>query len=130
MTIGYTILSDLRQIRNLLPGVLYHHERCDGRGYPDGLVGDAIPLLARILAVADAYDAMSASRPYRAAMPCRRVEEILAEGAGTQWDRRVVEAFVRCRQKVHAIRQRGVGDSLRLAIDGALRSVARPLRYS
>ena len=65
MTIGYQILSDLRPIRNLLPGVLYHHERVDGTGYPDGLVGDAIPLLARILAVADAYDAMSTTRPYR-----------------------------------------------------------------
>jgi HD-GYP domain-containing protein (c-di-GMP phosphodiesterase class II) len=121
VTIGYTILSDLRPIRNLLPGVLYHHERVDGTGYPDGLVGDAIPLLARILAVADAYDAMSTTRPYREAMPCRKVEEILAEGAGKQWDRQVVEAFQRCRLKIHAIRQRGVGDSLRQAIDGALR---------
>src|SRR5207253_2655049 len=75
--IGYTILSELRQIRNLLPGVLHHHERYDGAGYPDGLEGDAIPLLARILAVADSYDAMSTTRPYRDAMPFRRVEEIL-----------------------------------------------------
>jgi hypothetical protein len=123
VTIGYTILSGLRQIRNLLPGVLHHHERYDGRGYPDGLAGEAIPLMARILAVADAYDAMSTNRPYRDAMAYRRVEEILAEGAGKQWDARIVEAFERCRQKIHAIRQRGVGDSLRLAIDGALRSV-------
>ncbi len=121
VTIGYSILADLRQIRNLLPGVLYHHERYDGTGYPDGLVGDSIPLLARILAVADAYDAMSNARPYREAMPCRRVEEILTQGAGTQWDKRVVEAFLRCRHRIHTIRQRGVGDSLRLAIDGALR---------
>jgi len=124
VTIGYTILSGLRQIRNLLPGVLYHHERYDGKGYPDGLAGEAIPMMARILAVADAYDAMSTNRPYRDAMACRRVEEILAEGAGQQWDARIVEAFARCRHKIHAIRQRGVGDSLRLAIDGALRSVA------
>lgn len=119
--IGYSILSELRQIRNLLPGVLYHHERYDGTGYPDGLAGENIPLMARILAVADAYDAMSNARPYRAAMPCRRVEEILIQGAGTQWDKRVVDAFLRCRQRIHTIRQRGVGDSLRLAIDGALR---------
>ncbi len=124
VTIGYTILSGLRQIRNLLPGVLHHHERYDGKGYPDGLAGEAIPLLARVLAVADAYDAMSTNRPYRDAMAYRRVEEILSEGAGRQWDARIVEAFTRCRQKIHAIRQRGVGDSLRLAIDGALRSVA------
>ena len=121
VTIGYSILSDLRQIRNLLPGVLYHHERWDGTGYPEGLAGEAIPLLARILAVADAYDAMSTTRPYRDAIPCRRVEEILVQGAGTQWDRRVVEAFLRCRQKIHTIRQRGVGESLQQAIDGALR---------
>ncbi len=67
---------------------------------------------------------MSTNRPYRDAMAYRRVEEILSEGAGRQWDARIVEAFTRCRQKIHAIRQRGVGDSLRLAIDGALRSVA------
>ncbi len=118
---GYTILSDLRPIRHLLPGVLYHHERVDGTGYPDGLAGDAIPLLARLLAVADAYDAMSTTRPYREAMPCRKVEETLVQGAGKQWDSQVVEAFLRCRLRVHAIRQRGVGESLRSALDGALR---------
>jgi HD-GYP domain-containing protein (c-di-GMP phosphodiesterase class II) len=121
VTIGYAILSDLRPIRNLLPGVLYHHEHWDGNGYPDGLAGEAIPLLARILAVADAYDAMSTNRPYRDALPCRKVEEILAKGAGTQWDKRIIEAFQHCRHKIHTIRQRGVGDSLQLAIDGALR---------
>jgi HD-GYP domain-containing protein (c-di-GMP phosphodiesterase class II) len=122
--IGYSILADLRQIRSLLPGVLYHHERVDGKGYPDGLAGDNIPLLARILAVADAYDAMSNPRPYRAAMPSEQVEETLRKGAGTQWDEQVVDAFFRCLQRIHAIRNRGVGDSLRRAIDGALRSVS------
>jgi HD-GYP domain-containing protein (c-di-GMP phosphodiesterase class II) len=122
VTIGYTILADLRQIRSLLPGVLYHHERWDGSGYPDGLAGETIPLLARILAVADGYDAMSNARPYRNALPCRQVEEVLVQGMGTQWDRQVVEAFLRCRQRIHSIRQRGVGDSLRLAIEGTLRS--------
>ncbi|HWY85366.1 MAG TPA: HD-GYP domain-containing protein [Gemmataceae bacterium] len=122
VTIGYAILSDLRQIRNLLPGVLYHHERYDGGGYPDGLVGETIPLLARILAVADSYDAMTTARPYRDPMPLAKVEQIIAEGAGTQWDKRVVEAFQRCRQKIHTIRQRGVGESLRQAIDGVIRT--------
>jgi len=128
VTIGYSILADLRQIRNLLPGVLYHHERWDGTGYPDGLAGENIPLLARILAVADAYDAMSNARPYRDAIPCRKVEEILVKGMSTQWDKQVVQAFMRCRQTVHTIRQRGVGDSLRLAIEGTLRSRSQPLR--
>jgi HD-GYP domain-containing protein (c-di-GMP phosphodiesterase class II) len=128
VTIGYSILADLRQIRNLLPGVLYHHERYDGQGYPDGLAREDIPLLARILAVADAYDAMSHPRPYRDAMPNRQVEDILVAGAGSQWDKRVVDAFCRCRQQIYAIRQRSVGDSLRVAIDGALRSVSTPRR--
>jgi HD-GYP domain-containing protein (c-di-GMP phosphodiesterase class II) len=121
VTIGYSILSDLRQIRNVLPGVLYHHERYDGTGYPDGLAGEAIPLVARILAVADSFDAMSTTRPYRQAIPCQQVEETLMGGAGKQWDPRIIEAFMRCRLKIHAIRQRGVGESLRHAVDGVLR---------
>jgi HD-GYP domain-containing protein (c-di-GMP phosphodiesterase class II) len=122
VTMGYTILVDLKPIRNLLPGVLFHHERWDGKGYPEGLAGEAIPQLARILAVADAYDAMSTNRPYREALPCREVEDRLTKGAGTQWDAKVIDAFVRSRQKIHAIRQRGVGESLRTALDAALRT--------
>lgn len=121
VTIGYEILSDLKAISHLLPGVLYHHERFDGAGYPEGLQGEAIPFLARILAVADSYDAMSTDRPYRPALLPNQVETILEEGAETQWDCRVVEAFRRCKQKVHNIRQKGVGESLRHALDGALR---------
>jgi HD-GYP domain-containing protein (c-di-GMP phosphodiesterase class II) len=120
--IGYRILSELHPIRSLLPAVLHHHERWDGKGYPEGLAGERIPLLARILAVADAYDAMSTRRTYRNSLSPKQVEETLKEGAGTQWDRRVVEAFLRCRDKIHLIRQRGVGESLRHAIDGALRA--------
>ncbi len=121
VTIGYKILADLRPIRHLLVGVLYHHERYDGAGYPEGLKGEAIPLLARILAVADSYDAMNTSRPYRAAMPCEVVEQILEKGAGSQWDPRVIDAFRRCSRKIRTVRQRGVGESLRHALDGALR---------
>ena len=122
VTIGYAILADLRPIRHLLTGVLYHHERWDGKGYPEGLEGEKIPLLARILAVADAYDAMSTDRPYRGAVPFAEVEQRLQQGAGSQWDVRIIEAFLKCRQKIHAIRQRGVGESLRQALDGALRN--------
>jgi hypothetical protein len=123
VTIGYTILADLQPIRPLLAGVLHHHERYDGKGYPNGLAGEAIPMLARVLAVADAFDAMSTNRPYRTAMCIKEVEEQLRLGAGKQWDAQVVDAFFRCRQKIHAIRQRGVGESLRQALDGALRSL-------
>src|SRR5262249_15384550 len=120
-TIGYKILADLQPLRNLLPGVKYHHERIDGKGYPEGLAGEAIPFLARILAVADAFDAMSTSRPYRPGMVPEKVEENPTQGAGVQWDQRVVEAFLRCQPKIHSIRQRGVGESLRHALDDALR---------
>ncbi len=122
VVIGYSILHNLRPIIHLLPGVRNHHERYDGTGYPDGLAGEAIPLLARILAVADSYDAMTTNRPYRKAIPVAEVEKVLAGGAGGQWDKRVVEAFLACREKIHGIRQRGVGDSLRHALDDALRN--------
>jgi putative nucleotidyltransferase with HDIG domain len=122
VTIGYSILQNLRPILHLLPGVRNHHERFDGKGYPDGLAGEAIPLLARILSVADAYDAMTTNRPYRAAIPVPEVEHILQEGAGSQWDKRVIDAFMACRHKIHGIRQRGVGESLRHALDDALRT--------
>jgi HD-GYP domain-containing protein (c-di-GMP phosphodiesterase class II) len=121
VVIGHRILADLHAIEHLLPGVLYHHERYDGAGYPEGLKGDAIPLLARILAVADSFDAMNTSRPYRTAMPPERVDEILRQGSGSQWDPLVIDAFVRCRDRLQAIRQRGLGESLRDALDGALR---------
>ncbi len=95
--VGAEILAQVKpqhSVVDLLPIIRHHHERVDGRGYPDGLAGDAIPLLARIVAVADAYDAMTSARPYRSGMPVEKVHAILQEGAGTQWDRRVVEAFL------------------------------------
>jgi hypothetical protein len=91
--LGYRILADIRQLANVLPVVLHHHEQWDGRGYPHGLAGEKIPLLARIAAVADAYDAMSSDRPYRKGMPQEKVESIFRAGAGQQWDARVVDAF-------------------------------------
>jgi diguanylate cyclase (GGDEF)-like protein len=72
-----------------------HHERPDGGGYPDGLNGDAVPLEARILAVADAYEAMTSDRPYRIALGAEEAAEELRQGAGTQFDDRVVEALLR-----------------------------------
>ena len=119
--IGHSILKDLRQVSNLLPGVLHHHERWDGKGYPHGLATEAIPRLARILAVADSYDAMSTSRPYRKAMSPANVETILTEGAGGQWDPQVIQAFQRAKVRIRLIRERGLGESLRQALDGALR---------
>ncbi len=78
----------------LLPGVRSHHERYDGKGYPDGLSGEDIPLFGRIIAVADAYDAMTSDRPYRKGMQTEKALGILAEGRGTQWDSVFVDHFL------------------------------------
>ncbi|MGZ4031227.1 MAG: HD domain-containing phosphohydrolase [Tumebacillaceae bacterium] len=78
----------------LLPGVRSHHERYDGRGYPDGLAGTEIPLFGRIIAVADAFDAMTSNRPYRQGMPIEKALSILTEGRGTQWDPQFAELFI------------------------------------
>ena len=74
--------------------MLAHHERLDGRGYPSGLAADAIPLESRILAVADAYEAMIADRPYRRGMPAVDARAELERCAGTQFDPTVVDAFL------------------------------------
>ena len=83
---GNQILSSIRQSPYLSIGAHYHHERYDGRGYPDGLAGEDIPELARIIAVADSYDAMTSKRSYRDPIPQQKVREELVEGMGTQFD--------------------------------------------
>ncbi|MBL8764521.1 MAG: HD domain-containing protein [Phycisphaerae bacterium] len=93
-SIGYRILKDIPQMSDIVPGVLYHHERWDGRGYPEGLQGQRIPLVARILALADSFDAMSSNRSYRAAMPRERVLAEIRRCAGTQFDPDLTPAFV------------------------------------
>jgi HD-GYP domain-containing protein (c-di-GMP phosphodiesterase class II) len=100
---GWAILQDLDALNYLTPGVLHHHERYDGHGYPDGLAGSAIPLPARILAVADSYDAMASDRPYRKGMPLGQVEQILRAGAGAQWDPEVVAACIRTLPEIQAL---------------------------
>ncbi len=80
--------------QDTLLAIRHHHERVDGKGYPDGLAGDDIPLVARILAVADAYDALTSARPYRPAFTHEVALGILKENAGTQWDAKVVKAAI------------------------------------
>ncbi len=84
--IGSQILSGIKEYPYLSLGAHYHHERYDGKGYPDRLKGDDIPEIARIISVADAYDAMSSNRSYRKAIPQQLVREEIIKGAGTQFD--------------------------------------------
>ncbi len=91
---GEKILKSIKQLEKIIPVVKYHHERYDGKGYPEGLAGEDIPLLARIVHVADAYDAMSADRPYRTALSQEQVIEELRRNAGTQFDPQVVAVFL------------------------------------
>lgn len=87
-------MAPLRSTAALLPIIRHHHERWDGRGYPDGLAGDQIPLGARIIAIADAYNAMLSPRPYRAALTPEKAQQTLMAGAGRQWDARLISLFV------------------------------------
>ena len=83
---GDRILASIGESPYLREGARHHHERYDGQGYPDGLAGEEIPDVARIIAVADAYDAMSSKRSYRDTMPQAQVREQIADGLGTQFD--------------------------------------------
>jgi putative nucleotidyltransferase with HDIG domain len=103
--IGYRILKDIKQLDQVLPVVRHHHEAWNGDGYPFGLAGDEIPLYARIVAVADAFDAMSSDRPYRKGMPDEQLDRILREGAGKQWDAAVIEKFFAVREEIRRIMQ-------------------------
>jgi len=97
--IGIRILEQIRGLRDILPIIAAHHERIDGTGYPHGLRGDDIPLGARILAVADAFEALTADRAYRPALSPEQALQILQEGRGTHWDAQVVDVFVRLMQR-------------------------------
>jgi HD-GYP domain-containing protein (c-di-GMP phosphodiesterase class II) len=120
--IGDRIISNVKQLAHLRPGVRNHHERFDGQGYPDGMSGEQIPLLARVLAVVDSCDAMTSTRPYRPAMPTRQIDVIMTRGAGTQWDPRIVEHFMACRHELYPICQRGIGESVFVAVEHAVRA--------
>jgi len=93
--VGEEILSALPSAEQVLPAVRHHHERIDGAGYPDGLGGEDIPLFARIIAIADAYVAMSNDRPYRPRRTRDEVIRTLRQGEGKQWDAALVERFLR-----------------------------------
>ena len=92
--IGYRILKDIPSLACVLQGVLHHHERWDGGGYPFGMAGEQIPLLARVIALADAFDAMSSSRAYRPLMPRDKVLAEIRGNSGTQFDPTLVPLFL------------------------------------
>jgi diguanylate cyclase (GGDEF)-like protein/putative nucleotidyltransferase with HDIG domain len=91
--IGEALIREVPQLKEVIQAVSCHHERFDGKGYPRGLKGEDIPLLGRIIGVADAYSAMRLDRPYRKAMSADRVLQVLLDGAGTQFDPGIVSTF-------------------------------------
>ena len=85
-TYGKEVLKHVKYFKDIIPGVLNHHERYDGKGYPEGLKGEEIDIIARIIAVADAYDAMTTDRPYRKALSYKDATEEIKKCSGTQFD--------------------------------------------
>ena len=89
------IIEPLKEFKECAPDVLHHHERIDGKGYPEGLGGDEIPVGARIIAVCDAFDAMASERPYRSGLPLNEIRHRLLEARGTQLEQDFVDTFLR-----------------------------------
>jgi response regulator RpfG family c-di-GMP phosphodiesterase len=116
--IGVKIIERVQGLRATLPIIEGHHERIDGKGYPHGLKGDQIPLEARILAIADSFEAMTADRAYRPAMETERALKILLDGRGTHWEPSLVDCFV---ELIHR-----EGDQLKLSAK-AMRQTLVPL---
>jgi putative nucleotidyltransferase with HDIG domain len=101
--LGCRILDGVKQLDKVLPVVRHHHEAWNGAGYPVGLQAEECPFLARIVAVADSIDAMSSDRPYRKGMSDEKLDSILRDGAGSQWDPKIVEAAFQVREELRRI---------------------------
>lgn len=97
------ILRPIRSLRDILPAVTLHHERWDGSGYPDGIAGEEIPMIARIMAVADVYEALSSERPYRDSLPPGVAMEILKEDRGSKFCPDCVDGFLRWFEKTGGV---------------------------
>lgn len=97
--LGVAILEHIKQLRPIIPGIKHHHEYYDGTGYPEGLKGEEIPFIARIIAVADTFDAMITDRPYQKGLSKKKAVEELKKNAGVQFDPQVVEAFVKALER-------------------------------
>jgi len=92
--IGAKIIESIEFLKKCSDTVLYHHERYDGKGYPDGLKGEAIPKFARLLAIVDSYDAMNSDRPYRKKLSAQEILDELKNEAGKQFDPNMVKVFI------------------------------------
>lgn len=92
---GANIMAQYSPFLELVPIILHHHEWVNGKGYPDGLKGEQIPLGSRLVAIADAYDAMTTNRPYRKAQDLKKTLEVLKKNAGKQFDADMVKAFLK-----------------------------------
>ncbi len=111
--IGADMLGSITQLAGAIPGIRFHQERYDGKGYPSGIAGTAIPLFARIIAVADTFDAMTSDRPYRKGLPEETALGELERGAGVQFDPACVEAMARAYEKGRIVGQsRRAGNAL------------------
>ncbi len=116
--IGERVVASIEPFRRLTPAVRGHHERYDGRGYPDGLEGEAIPLLARVLGVADAVDAMMSPRRYRMARSPLEIDAVITAETGRQFDPAAAAAFMAVRTQIYPpIYQKGIGESAYHAIE-------------
>ena len=103
--LGYHILSAISSYQEIAPIVLCHHERIDGRGYPNGITGDQIPEEAKMISVADAFDAMTSHRRYRENLTLEQAVSQLEQGKGTQFDQKIAEAFIEILKDYEAIRE-------------------------
>jgi putative nucleotidyltransferase with HDIG domain len=97
---GANIMAPIKQLKDIIPGMRHHHESFDGNGYPDGLAGAEIPLIARIIAVADTFDAMTSDRLYQKAMDDDFVIKTVMRLSGTRYDPKVVQAFLTAHPKM------------------------------
>jgi HD-GYP domain-containing protein (c-di-GMP phosphodiesterase class II) len=108
-------MSAIPQLSDVVPGMKHHHEKWEGGGYPDGLKGEEIPLLARIVSVADTFDAMTTTRPYQKAMEITYVVNRIQSLAGTRFDKRITDVLLKAHQN---------GDLVPIPVETAVRTVA------
>ncbi|HEY3426355.1 MAG TPA: HD domain-containing phosphohydrolase [Negativicutes bacterium] len=108
-SLGQEILCHIKSLADIIPGVKHHHERFDGNGYPGQLAGTDIDILARIISVADAFDAMTTDRPYRKGLTIEQALAELASNAGSQFDPEVVTAFFQAHEQTGSVRHIGEG---------------------